>query len=91
MPALFACVFTVQFGLDGAVVSVFFFSTCLYCSSPNYIRKQFLISPTTDLPKTVNKPSAPITFAHDSNILFSHYNLTDFNKNIHTFFATLNK
>jgi hypothetical protein len=74
-----------------AVVSVLFFSTCLCCSSPNYITKHFFISPTTDLDKVINKTSAPIIFADDTNILFAHYNLTDFNKNIHTFIATLNK
>ena len=35
------CLFTVQCGLDTAVVSVLLFSTCLCCSSPNHITKQF--------------------------------------------------
>jgi len=91
MHALFACVFTAQCRLDAAVVSVLLFSTCLCCSSPNYITKQFLTSPTTDLDKVINKTSAPITFADDTSILFVHSNLIDFNKNIHIFFATLNK
>ena len=91
MHALFACVFTAQCRLDAAVVSVLLFSTCLCCSSPNYIRKQFSTSPTTDLPKFINKTSAPIIFADDTSILFAHSNIIDFNKNIHILFATLNK
>ena len=43
-----------------------------------------------DLPKIINKTSAPIIFADDNGILFAHSNLTDFN-NIHTVFETLNK
>jgi hypothetical protein len=85
------CVFTAQCRLDAAVESVLLFSSCLCCFSPNYIRKQFLTSPTTDLPNIINKTTVPITFTDDTNILFAHYNLTDFNKNIHIFFATLNK
>ena len=50
-----------------------------------------MTSPTTDLDKVINKTSAPITFADDTSILFAHYNLIDFNKNIHILFATLNK
>ena len=34
-----------------------------------------------DLPKIINKTSAPIIFADDTSILFTHSNLTDFNKN----------
>jgi hypothetical protein len=44
-----------------------------------------------DLPKIINKTSAPIIFADDSSILFAHSNLIDFNKNIHIVFTTLNK
>ena len=44
-----------------------------------------------DLPKIINKTSAPIIFVDDTSILFAHSNLTDFNKNIHIVFATLNK
>ena len=43
------------------------------------------------LPKTINKTSAPIIIADDSSILFAHSNPIDFNKNIRTVFATLNK
>ena len=42
-----------------------------------------------DLPKIINKTSAPIIFADDTSILFAHSNLIDFNKNIHTIFTTL--
>jgi hypothetical protein len=43
------------------------------------------------LPKIINKTSAPIIFADETSILFVHYNLIDFNRNIHIVFATLNK
>jgi len=41
-----------------------------------------------DLPKIINKTSAPIISTDDTNILFSHSNLTDFYKNIHIVYAT---
>jgi len=44
-----------------------------------------------DLPKIINKTSAPIIFADDTGILFAHSNPIDFNKNIHIVFTTLNK
>jgi hypothetical protein len=44
-----------------------------------------------DLPKIINKTSAPIIFAGYSSILFAHSNLMDFNKNFHIVFVTLNK
>jgi len=44
-----------------------------------------------DLPKIVNKTSAPIILADYSSILFAHSNVIDFNKNIHIVFTTLNK
>jgi hypothetical protein len=44
-----------------------------------------------DLLKKTNKTAAPVIFADDTIILFAHSNLIDFNKNIHTVFATLNK
>jgi hypothetical protein len=44
-----------------------------------------------DSPKIINKTSAHIIFADDTSILFAHSNLTDFNKNIHMVFTTLNK
>jgi len=44
-----------------------------------------------DLPKIINKTSAPTIFADDSSILFPHSNLMDFNKNIYIVFKTLNK
>ena len=44
-----------------------------------------------DLPKIINKTSAPIIFADDTSILFAHSNLIDLNKNIHIVFTTLNK
>jgi len=46
---------------------------------------------SNDLPKIINKTSAPIIYADDTSILFTHSNLIDFNKNIHIAFATLNK
>ena len=42
-------------------------------------------------PKIINKTSAPIIFADDTSILFTHSNLIDFNKNISIVFTTLNK
>jgi hypothetical protein len=44
-----------------------------------------------DLPKIINKTSAPIIFGDDTSILFVHSNLIDFNKNICIVFTTLNK
>jgi len=44
-----------------------------------------------DLPKIINKTSAPIIFADDTSILFAHSNPVDFNRNIHIIFTTLNK
>jgi hypothetical protein len=44
-----------------------------------------------DLPKIINKTSAPIIFADDNSILFTHSNLIDINKNIFIVFTTLNK
>jgi len=44
-----------------------------------------------DLPKIMNKTSAPIIFADDTSILFTHSNLIDLNRNIHIVFTTLNK
>ena len=44
-----------------------------------------------DLPKIIDKTSAPVIFADDMSILFAHSNLIDFNKNIHIVFAILNK
>jgi hypothetical protein len=44
-----------------------------------------------DLPKIINKTSAPIIFADNTSILFAHSHLIDYNKNIHTVFATLNE
>jgi hypothetical protein len=46
---------------------------------------------TNDLPKIINKTSAPIIFADDTSILFADSNLIDFNKNIYVVFTTLNK
>jgi hypothetical protein len=34
---------------------------------------------------------APIIFADDTSILFTYFNLIDFNKNVSTVFTTLNK
>ena len=89
MHVMFLCVFTVQCRLDAPIDSVLLFSTCLCCSSPDFIRKQFSTSPTTDSPKVINKTSAPIIFADDTSILFAHYNLIDFNKNIHILLANV--
>ena len=44
-----------------------------------------------DLPRIINKTLAPIIFADDTSILFTHSNLTDLNKNISIVFTTLNK
>jgi len=44
-----------------------------------------------DLPKNINKTSAPIIFADDTSILFADSNLIYFNKNISIVFTTLNK
>jgi hypothetical protein len=44
-----------------------------------------------DLPKIINKISAPIIFADDTSILFTHSNLIDFNKTISIVFTTSNK
>jgi hypothetical protein len=44
-----------------------------------------------DLPKVINKTSAPIIFADDTSSLFAQSNLIDYNKNIHIAFTTLNK
>jgi len=44
-----------------------------------------------DLPKIINKTSAPIIFADDTSILFAHSNPVEFNKNIYIVFITLNK
>ena len=44
-----------------------------------------------DLPKIKNKTSAPIIFADDTSILFTHSNPIDLSKNINTVFKTLNK
>jgi hypothetical protein len=44
-----------------------------------------------DIPKIINKTSAPIIFADDTNILFRIQNLIYFNKYIHIVFVTLNK
>jgi hypothetical protein len=44
-----------------------------------------------DLPKIINRTSAPIIFADDASILFAHSNLIDYNKNIYIVFRTLNK
>ena len=41
--------------------------------------------------KFINKTSAPINFADDTSILFTHSNSIDFNKNISIVFTTLNK
>ena len=44
-----------------------------------------------DLPRIINKTLAPIIFADDTSILFTHSNLIDFNKNISIVFTTLYK
>ena len=48
----------------------------------------FFLLHTNDLPKIINKISAPIIFVDDTNILFAHSNLEGFNKNIHIVFET---
>jgi hypothetical protein len=44
-----------------------------------------------DFTKIINETLALIIFADDTNILFAHSNLTDFNKNTCIVFTTLNK
>jgi hypothetical protein len=44
-----------------------------------------------DLPKIIDKTSAPIIFVDANSILFSHSNLIDLNKNIYIVFTTLIK
>jgi len=44
-----------------------------------------------NLPKFINKTSAPIIFADNTSILFAHANLIDLSKNICIVFTTLNK
>jgi hypothetical protein len=44
-----------------------------------------------DIPKIINRTSAPAVFADDTSILFAHSNPIDFNKNIYIVFITLNK
>jgi hypothetical protein len=44
-----------------------------------------------DLPKIINKTTAPKIFADDTSSLLVHFNPIDFNKNIHIVFTTLNK
>jgi hypothetical protein len=55
------------------------------------LRPPHLLLYINDLPKNVNKTSAPIIFADDTSILFAHSNLIDLNQNIHIVFTTLNK
>jgi hypothetical protein len=43
------------------------------------------------LTKFINKTSAPVIFADDTSILFTHSNLTDLNETICIVFTTLNK
>jgi hypothetical protein len=43
-----------------------------------------------ELPQFVNNKSAPILFADDANILFTHSNTTEFNSDTHTPSATIN-
>jgi hypothetical protein len=38
-----------------------------------------------DLLKIINKTLAPIIIFNDTSVLFAHYNLIDFNKNIYLF------
>ena len=45
----------------------------------------------SDLPKIINKTSAPIIFADDTSVLFTHCNLIDLDKNIYIVFTTLNE
>ena len=44
-----------------------------------------------DLPKIINKTSAPVIFGDDTSVLLAHSNLIDLNKNICIVFTTLNK
>ena len=44
-----------------------------------------------NLPKIINKTSAPIIFVDDTSVLFAHSNLIYFNKNICIDFTTLKK
>ena len=44
-----------------------------------------------DLPKIINKTSAPVIFADDTSILFAYSNIIEFNRNIHIVFVTFNK
>ena len=44
-----------------------------------------------ELPKIINKTSAPIFFADDTSVLFAHSNPIDFDKNVYIVFITLNK
>jgi hypothetical protein len=44
-----------------------------------------------DLPKIINKISAPVIFADDTSILFAHSDPIDFDKNSNMVFKTLNK
>jgi hypothetical protein len=44
-----------------------------------------------DLPKRINKLSAPTIFADDTSILFSDSNINDFNEHIHLTFENLNR
>jgi len=44
-----------------------------------------------DLPKIINKTSAPIIFADNTSILYAYSNSTYFNKNIYMVFITFSK
>jgi len=55
------------------------------------LRPLFFLLYINDLPKIINKTSAPIIFADDTSILFAHSTLIDLNKNICIIFTTLNK
>jgi len=44
-----------------------------------------------DLPKIINKTSAPVIFADDTSILVAHSDPTDFDKNSNMVFKTLSK
>ena len=48
----------------------------------------FLLS-VNDLPKIINKTSAPIIFVDDTSILFAYSNLLNFNKNFHIIYSQL--
>ena len=56
------------------------FSYCLEFTVTHLVLLLYI----NDLPKIINKTSAPIIFADDTSILLTHSNLTDFNKNIST-------